>query len=421
MAAAPLTRITRVVLKNYKSIVACDVELQPLTILVGPNGSGKSNFLDALRFVSDALNDGLETAVRKRGNMDSLLTRSALGDPDARVKLEFHLNLPGDRLGIYSIELCRPTPGGYRIILESCTVIAARTSDILSEVIVQPSNIEMFDPSTGHHLPLKLDPFKGRTLFLPHLGEHQNFGPVYRMLRGMAFYNLNVTTMREPHKHDDGERLVADGANLASTFRRMSEENDFGWVPGERVAEYLAAINADIRNVDVTSADGYALLRFVQRAHGGHGQWTFTADEVSDGTLRSFGVLTALFQGRMSNELPVSLVGIEEPEAGLHPAAAGVLLGALQDASATTQVIVTTHSNTLLDSDDVDVESILAVLAEEGVTKIGPVDEVGRSILRDKLFTAGELLHLDQLRPERDSTNGSGGEPSMPTPIPGRS
>jgi ABC-type lipoprotein export system ATPase subunit len=40
-------RITRVILKNYKSIVSCDVELQPLTILVGPNGSGKSNFLDA--------------------------------------------------------------------------------------------------------------------------------------------------------------------------------------------------------------------------------------------------------------------------------------------------------------------------------------------------------------------------------------
>ena len=41
------TFITRVLLKNYKSIAACDVRLRPLVFLVGPNGSGKSNFLDA--------------------------------------------------------------------------------------------------------------------------------------------------------------------------------------------------------------------------------------------------------------------------------------------------------------------------------------------------------------------------------------
>lgn len=41
--------IKRVVLKNYKSVAVCSVELGPLTFLVGPNGAGKSNFLDALR------------------------------------------------------------------------------------------------------------------------------------------------------------------------------------------------------------------------------------------------------------------------------------------------------------------------------------------------------------------------------------
>ena len=49
--------LTRVRIKNYKSIKACDVELGSLAFLVGPNGSGKSNFLDALRFVAEALDD----------------------------------------------------------------------------------------------------------------------------------------------------------------------------------------------------------------------------------------------------------------------------------------------------------------------------------------------------------------------------
>lgn len=34
--------VTRVRLRNYRSIAGCDVLLEPFTILVGPNGSGKS-------------------------------------------------------------------------------------------------------------------------------------------------------------------------------------------------------------------------------------------------------------------------------------------------------------------------------------------------------------------------------------------
>lgn len=36
--------LTRIILRNYKSIGHCDVKLGPLTYLVGVNGSGKSNF-----------------------------------------------------------------------------------------------------------------------------------------------------------------------------------------------------------------------------------------------------------------------------------------------------------------------------------------------------------------------------------------
>jgi predicted ATPase len=129
-------------------------------------------------------------------------------------------------------------------------------------------------------------------------------------------------------------------------------------------------------------------------------------------------VLVALFQGRLGGKSETSLVGIEEPEAGLHPGAAGALLDALGDASYTTQVLVTTHSSALLDSDDVDVESLLAVVAEDGVTSIGPIDDVGRSILRDRLFTAGELLQMEHLRPGRtaDDRAPDGSSPVTATP-----
>ena len=59
--------ITRVVLENYKSIAFCDVKLGPLSILVGPNGAGKSNFLDALRFLSEAHISAAKAFDRREG------------------------------------------------------------------------------------------------------------------------------------------------------------------------------------------------------------------------------------------------------------------------------------------------------------------------------------------------------------------
>ena len=52
--------ITRVEIKNYRSIAHADVTMKSLTVLVGRNGSGKSSFVDALKFVRDALQLGLE-------------------------------------------------------------------------------------------------------------------------------------------------------------------------------------------------------------------------------------------------------------------------------------------------------------------------------------------------------------------------
>ena len=120
---------------------------------------------------------------------------------------------------------------------------------------------------------------------------------------------------------------------------------------------------------------------------------------MSDGTLRTLGILLALFQGAAAGETERQLVGIEEPEAALHPAAAEVLMDAIREAALHVQVLVTSHSAELLEG--VPVESIIAVAADHGTTLLGPVDEVARSALRDRLFTAGEFLRMDQLGPTK--------------------
>ena len=67
----------------------------------------------------------------------------------------------------------------------------------------------------------------------------------------------------------------------------------------------------------------------------------FLASSMSDGTLHVLGVLVALFQHADGTGRRHGLIGIEEPEAALHPAAAGALTDILREASEHVQVIVT--------------------------------------------------------------------------------
>ena len=146
-------------------------------------------------------------------------------------------------------------------------------------------------------------------------------------------------------------------------------------------------------------------LDFRQEACGAQQPRRVPASSMSDGTLRALGVLVALFQGDGGNGAGPTLVGIEEPEIALHPAAAGVLIDSLTEASQSAQVIVSSHSADLLDNDAISDTSIIATFSEQAETKIGPLDYAGRSSLHEHLFTAGELLRIDQLRPELEAVS----------------
>ena len=74
------------------------------------------------------------------------------------------------------------------------------------------------------------------------------------------------------------------------------------------------------------------------------------------------------------------------------------------EASQSVQVIATTHSADLLDKKEIDTEAILAVEMRGGTTQIGHVNETGRQALKERLYTAGELMRMNYLRPESSKT-----------------
>jgi predicted ATPase len=73
--------ISRVVLRNYKSIQQCDVRLGQITFLVGLNGAGKSNFVEALRFLSNAIGTSLDAALASGSGFGNIIRRGSVLDP----------------------------------------------------------------------------------------------------------------------------------------------------------------------------------------------------------------------------------------------------------------------------------------------------------------------------------------------------
>lgn len=84
------------------------------------------------------------------------------------------------------------------------------------------------------------------------------------------------------------------------------------------------------------------------------GRHTIPATRLSDGTLRYLCLLAILCHPN-----PGPLICIEEPELGLHPDVIPTLAELLKEASQRTQLIVTTHSDILIDALTDDPECIL--------------------------------------------------------------
>jgi predicted ATPase len=200
-------------------------------------------------------------------------------------------------------------------------------------------------------------------------------------------------------KPDPGDILRRDGSNAASVLQNFSE------IANGHVKKNLSRIVPTVTDVEAKTLGSQETIEFRQTVKGQEHPWRFLAGAMSDGTLRAFGILLAVFQAssvRPSISTPL-LIGLEEPEMALHPAAASVLLSALREGARHCQVLVTSHSPDLLDNEDIQSNALLAVDNVDGLTRIGPIDSAGRSALRDKLFTPGELLRQNQLAPEPNS------------------
>jgi len=377
--------LARVKIRNFRSIGKCDVSLSRMSILIGRNGAGKSNFLDALRFVVDGLATSLDHAIKARGGIQSV-RRKSTGHP-RNFAIELTFNLPELQLATYGFEIAARTEGGFSVKREELRIVNGAGTMLayylVAEGILTASSAKLLPPPAADRL------------FLVIASGLAEFRPAYDALSSMGFYNLNPESMKEIQSPDSGELLHRDGDNIASVIGRMNSEEK------ERAEAYLSKIVPGIEGVERSTLGPRETLEFRQRVEGAEHPWKFLAASMSDGTLRALGVLIAAAQ-LVKPIGSARLVGIEEPETALHPAAAKALMDALKEATAHTQVLITTHSAELLDAIEFEPGSLFIVQSKAGETFIARADSASRQVIQNHLYSPGEMLRMDQLEPDRE-------------------
>jgi ABC-type multidrug transport system ATPase subunit len=108
--------------------------------------------------------------------------------------------------------------------------------------------------------------------------------------------------------------------------------------------------------------------------------------------------LLAVFQVRKP-----SLIFIDEPEASIHPGAAGAILDTLRHAANTMQVVVSTQSPEMLDAKWIEDKNLRSIVWREGATHVEETPENAKRALRAHLMGAGELLRSEALEPSPTS------------------
>jgi len=385
--------ITHLKIQHYKSIAEADLDLSNLTLFVGPNGSGKSNLIDALRLVRDAAVFGLDRAISDRHGIDSI--RQWSPSRPYHVSLDVRVR---NHLGRGSLSFTLSSyRGSHQIKREEGSWKwdpKRRPSSSFSYIRDPEGKVNLKSYSTLIKRRKEEESFQAEQpedLFLRQF-EARGLRPLVSALASFEAYSIFPNILRSPQKASHGDHLTHDGENLTSIFKALTQSKRQGHQRAR--GEILTALRRVLPALDtirIQSRGGLMVPVFRVKEADGRVH-DFNVSQISDGTLRVLGLLTALYQPSRPD-----VIAMEGPEQTVHTGILPVLAEAIKECSTENQVLVTTHSPELMDH--FDPENVMAVELVDGVTQIGPISAHQREAVKDRLFSLGELMTVEGLHP----------------------
>ncbi|MFA7235842.1 MAG: AAA family ATPase [Phycisphaeraceae bacterium] len=344
------------------------LKMRPLNILIGPNGSGKSNLVEAIGLLRSAAKE-LTDPIRGTGG-GGVSEWIWKGSSHRHAHLEAIIDNPSGQQPL-------------RHVIEF-TEVATRF-ELVDE------RIENTEPYPGNAEPYFYYKFqRGRpVLNIRDKAEHSDKPPRYLKREDVAPDQSIIYQRKDPDQYPE----LAYLADTYSQFR-LYREWTFGrssvfrqpqsaGLPNDRLAEDFSNLGMFLNRLQGIPKAKNAIIEHLRDLYQGlddfgvkiqqntvevwlsEGSFIISANRLSDGTLRYLCLLAILFDPN-----PPPLICIEEPELGLHPDMLPGLADLLVDASERTQLIVSTHSDILVDAMSEQPESVVVFEKHDGQTQM---------------------------------------------------
>jgi predicted ATPase len=361
------------------------ITLERLNVLIGPNGSGKSNFIEAVALLSATPGD-LHAVIRRGGGVREWIWKGA---PKEVASLDIVVHNPHGTQPLRHVLAFREENQTFRLADERIE------NEYPSLGETEPSFFYRYQQGrpvlkiNSEKRQLVREALESDASILAQRRDPEAYPEVSYLTR--AYEKIRVyrewtfgrnTVFREPQKADmRNDRLEEDFSNLGLFLNRLRRTPK----AKSTILEGLRDLYEDFSDFDVSVEGGTVQVFFTE------GDFTIPATRLSDGTLRYLCLLAILCDPE-----PPPLICIEEPELGLHPDILPKVADLLIDASTRTQLIVTTHSDILVDAMTERPETVLVCEKHAGQTVLRRLDTKSLTGWLEKyrlgeLWTRGEL------------------------------
>lgn len=320
-------QLSRIILRGFKSIAECDIQLSQLNILIGCNGAGKSNFIGFFCMVQQILDQKLQLFVSRQGGPDTILHFGRKTTTELEIKLYFGNN-------------------GYFATLEPTQDNRLMFSQ------------ESFLWNIGGTEEIGSGHFETQALKGSKTQIDRYILPAMRKWRVYHFHDTSETAyVKQPHGINDNIYLRPDGRNLAAFLYLLQENYPDSYQRIVKTIKLVAPFFGDFCLRPVPQNKGKIELEWFEQGQ----DIPFKAHLLSDGTLRFICLATVFLQ---PSSLQPETILVDEPELGLHPYAITVLASLMRATSREKQVIVSTQSVELLN--EFDTKDVIVVDREDG-------------------------------------------------------
>lgn len=356
-----MRRLKSLSVSGFKSIKEDTIELGALNVLIGGNGVGKSNWIGVFKFLREIVEGELQLSVAKTGARN-LLYKGGKEVDGISIKVTYEEPISNGSLeNIYEIKL---------------------------NVTDEDSLVFAYENTYFHRMPKFPEPLS-RPLGAGHAesklvqSRKHIDGWVVDDLNSYRIYHFHDTSasanVKQPQDIEDNKVLYMDAGNLAPYLYWMKQQH----------SDHFEAIESSVRQI-APFFDKFELspsknnpdkIRLEWREKGW--EQNLNPHLLSDGTLRFICLATLLLQPKLP-----SMVLLDEPELGLHPAAIKHLAALLKEAAERTQLFVATQSVTLINQ--LDFLDIFVADRVDGATKLRQYTEQELSQWVNR-YSIGEL------------------------------